>query len=662
MIITDKTNPVLKSGIGKESHFNIKDENVAHIFSILRNQLYSDKIGAIIREYVTNAIDAHIEANVDRPISVTVPTVFSNEFIVRDYGKGLSPQEIVEIFASYGASTKRQSNSFTGMLGIGSKSAFAYTKSFTVKSRYNGTETIYTAFIDESNIGTIAPIHSQPTEETGLSIHVTIQRDDFKQLHSSVEEFFKYIDYRPEFLGSATFIPKPKYIIEGSYWKFIENQRNYWRREQDVYFVMGNVTYSTTVKILSTQLQIDLDWLERVNESILIVDVPIGKIKPSASRESLEFNEITKKYLFSTLYDLKLELGKIIRERFEKSTTDYEKHCTAYDLVNKFGALVPSPIKNWTLSFDGYFVGSKEEPFKIKEISKSFCYLLDKSSVSAMPNTEFIIHDATQKITHIQPRVLEYFESLPSNIKSLVVLKFNTPEQKDKFKNHPSFKDADFVDAGTLSFKNVAKTVLKSEDAKIYEFRKNHSLNIESWKATHDTMPSDALYIEISSFKPKHYKENICINNAISFLRSAFGIKVPIIFGVKTADLNKTVQPTWIELKDYFNQQINDWKKNNPELVRDYEFFKDSNAFQKELIGDFEPWNHLKPNLESHYRNSGNYSEAEMALKSFGIEIFKYNPPKEFEELYARYPYMKSFQCTMSYSDKMRLVKYLDMS
>ena len=661
MIITDKTNPVLKSGIGKESHFNIKDENVAHIFSILRNQLYSDKIGAIIREYVTNAIDAHIEANVDRPISVTIPTVFSNEFIVRDYGKGLSPQEIVEIFASYGASTKRQSNSFTGMLGIGSKSAFAYTKSFTVKSRYDGTETIYTAFIDESNIGTIAPIHSQPTDETGLSIHVTIQRDDFKQLHSSVEEFFKYIDYRPEFLGSATFIPKPKYIIEGSYWKFIENQRNYWRREQDVYFVMGNVTYSTTVKILSTQLQIDLDWLERVNESILIVDVPIGKIKPSASRESLEFNEITKKYLFSTLYDLKLELGKIIRERFEKSTTDYEKHCTAYDLVNKFGALVPSPIKNWVLSFDGYFVCT-EEPFKIKEISKSFCYLLDKSSVSAMPNTEFIIHDATQKITHIQPRVLEYFESLPSNIKSLVVLKFNTPEQKDKFKNHPSFKDADFVDAGTLSFKNVAKTVLKSEDAKIYEFRKNHSLNIESWKATHDTMPSDALYIEISSFKPKRYKENICINNAISFLRGAFGIKVPAIFGVKTADLNKTVQPTWIELKEYLLQEVNEWKKNNPEKVRDYEYFKDSNAFQKELIGDFEPWNHLAPNLTSFHRHQNEYFLAEVALMAFNIPMFKYNPPKEFEALYERYPYMKSFQCTMSYPDKIRLVKFLDMS
>ena len=78
MIIAEKNPPVIKSGIGTESHFNIKDENVAHIFSILRNQLYSDKIGAIIREYITNAIDAHVEANVDRPITVTLPSIFSH--------------------------------------------------------------------------------------------------------------------------------------------------------------------------------------------------------------------------------------------------------------------------------------------------------------------------------------------------------------------------------------------------------------------------------------------------------------------------------------------------------------------------------------------------------------------------------------------------------
>ena len=184
MIIAEKNPPVIKSGIGTESHFNIKDENVAHIFSILRNQLYSDKIGAIIREYITNAIDAHVEANVDRPISVTLPSIFSHEFVVRDYGKGLSPEDMVKIFASYGASTKRESNSFTGMLGIGSKSAFSYTNSFTIISRYEGTETIYTAYIDESNIGTIATIYSKPTNESGLSIHISTQNNDFEQIIS----------------------------------------------------------------------------------------------------------------------------------------------------------------------------------------------------------------------------------------------------------------------------------------------------------------------------------------------------------------------------------------------------------------------------------------------------------------------------------------------
>jgi hypothetical protein len=152
------------------------------------------------------------------------------------------------------------------------------------------------------------------------------------------------------------------------------------------------------------------------------------------------------------------------------------------------------------------------------------------------------------------------------------------------------------------------------------------------------------------------------INGAINTLRASFGIKVPTIYGIKTADLEKTVQPTWIELKDYLLQQINEWKKNNPEQVRDYEYFKDSNAFQKELIGDFEPWNHLAPNLESYHRHQANYWEVGMALMHFNIEIFKYNPPKEFEALYERYPFTKAFQCSMSYSDKMRLVKFLDMS
>ena len=102
MIVEENKGKVEKQGIQKDAYFNIKQENVAHIFSILRNQLYSDKIMAVIREYSTNAIDAHVENNVEQPFEITLPTPFKPEFIIRDFGKGLSQEDVVEIFASYG--------------------------------------------------------------------------------------------------------------------------------------------------------------------------------------------------------------------------------------------------------------------------------------------------------------------------------------------------------------------------------------------------------------------------------------------------------------------------------------------------------------------------------------------------------------------------------
>lgn len=662
MIIADKKAKVLRDGVQQEAHFNIKNENVAHIFSILRNQLYSDKIGAIIREYITNAIDAHVEANVNRPISITVPSVFSNEFIVRDYGKGLSPEDIVEIFASYGASTKRQSNSFTGMLGIGSKSAFAYTNTFTIISRHNGVETLYQAFIDETNVGSIATISSKPTLESGLSIHISIKSDNFNQFQKSIIDFFQYIDYRPEFLGVAIQIPEHKIILQGSNWKFLDTRRTSWRNEKNIYFVMGNVTYQSESTVLENQLQIRLNWLNRLHHCSIVVDVPIGSVKPSASREALEFNETTKDYLRKVLYDLRLDLTKMIREKFEACKTKYDRHCIAYDLNNNFGDLVPQEINRWCFAINADFeVKDDNDSIKIKSITRNFPYLIDTNGVSLQHDTVFVVHHAGQKITHIQPRVTEYFEANP-RINQVVVLKFNNPEHMDRIIKHPSLDGAEFVNAETLPYTHLGKTVLKSEEAKVYQFQRNKNLNIESWKATHDTLPSDALYVEISNFKPKHYKENININNAIHTLRGTCGIHVPIIFGVKTADLKKIVQPTWIELKDYITQEFNAWKKNNPDEVRDYEFFKEANAFQKELIGDFKPWKHLRPNLSSYHRRCISFFEVEVALRHFDIDAFKYNPPKEFEELYKRYPYMRAFICSMSYTDKIRLIQYLDMS
>ena len=62
MIIAEKPTTVKSSGIKDSVSFGIKSDGLHHILNILRNQLYSDKILAIVREVSTNAFDANVDA------------------------------------------------------------------------------------------------------------------------------------------------------------------------------------------------------------------------------------------------------------------------------------------------------------------------------------------------------------------------------------------------------------------------------------------------------------------------------------------------------------------------------------------------------------------------------------------------------------------------
>src|SRR4029077_7352887 len=108
--------------------FGISAADSAHIMTILRDTLYSDKILAIMREYGANAWDANREAGRGQePIEVTIPARGAPTLVIRDHGPGLSRDDIKKVYTQYGASTKRDSDLAVGMLGIGSKSGFAYT-------------------------------------------------------------------------------------------------------------------------------------------------------------------------------------------------------------------------------------------------------------------------------------------------------------------------------------------------------------------------------------------------------------------------------------------------------------------------------------------------------------------------------------------------------
>lgn len=116
------------------------------MFDNLISNLYSDKVASVLREIVSNAIDAHaMSKRFDRAIDVFLPTHFSPTFSVRDYGEGMTDAFIKDLYSIVGHSEKRRTNLATGMFGLGSKSPFAITDTFTVTVFQNGQKRVYNA-------------------------------------------------------------------------------------------------------------------------------------------------------------------------------------------------------------------------------------------------------------------------------------------------------------------------------------------------------------------------------------------------------------------------------------------------------------------------------------------------------------------------------------
>ena len=161
--------------------FGIKSD--AAFFDILSNSLYSEPELAVIRETITNALDANKEANSKEPIEVTVD-LLKKLFIVKDYGTGIPHERIHEIYCTYGSSTKRDTT-LTGGFGLGCKSPFALVNSFSISNCHNGLCKTY-ILAKEDGIPKIIKIEGE-TEDDCTGLTVTIP------LPSASDHFYKTV-------------------------------------------------------------------------------------------------------------------------------------------------------------------------------------------------------------------------------------------------------------------------------------------------------------------------------------------------------------------------------------------------------------------------------------------------------------------------------------
>ena len=122
---------VLVGQSSETENFGVSNDPM--LMSMLSTGFYGNPLRTMIQEIMFNAWDAHRMGNcLDRPIDVYINE--GTGLIVRDYGPGIPDSEIHAVYCIYGASTKRDDKRQTGGFGLGSKSPFSYSESFTVTS------------------------------------------------------------------------------------------------------------------------------------------------------------------------------------------------------------------------------------------------------------------------------------------------------------------------------------------------------------------------------------------------------------------------------------------------------------------------------------------------------------------------------------------------
>lgn len=264
MKLSTTATPVTRIGMGSESNFAIK--RTAKAFKVLSSSLYKDKVGAIVRELSTNAYDAHLMVGRgDRPFEIHLPKDLAAFFSIRDFGPGISHEGMIELYTTYFESDKTDTNLLIGGFGLGSKSPFSYTKSFTVVSHFEGMKRTYDCFIDDAGMPAIACRHSEETtEESGLEVIVPVHRvTDFKEFASRAKSNYTFYPVKPvvtshegfEFREQRTpLVEGPDFTITAA------NERHGWNESSDnAQIVMGVVAYPISITGLMGQALDDID-------------------------------------------------------------------------------------------------------------------------------------------------------------------------------------------------------------------------------------------------------------------------------------------------------------------------------------------------------------------------------------------------------------------
>lgn len=297
---------VESSGGLREKRFGM---NVgAKAFRTVIKNLYSKVETSSCRELGSNAFDSHIKAGKpDVPFDVHLPTKIDPTFSVRDYGVGLSIEDVENVYTVMFASTKDQSNDEVGKFGLGAKIPFAYCDTFGLTCWKDGRKTVWSMIIAEDGEPVATLLVDEASDEpSGVEVSFPVDPKDWEAFENGAARAFAAFPVTPNISNTRVQqaivqFKEAKRIVKCGEVYSKEAFRAVFPRSDDHLWVrQGCVVYPIRQESMSSEMSLLYSILQKQNK-MMIVNVPIGDVEITPNREEVIYDSRTVENLAKAL-------------------------------------------------------------------------------------------------------------------------------------------------------------------------------------------------------------------------------------------------------------------------------------------------------------------------------------------------------------------------
>jgi len=466
MLLTATNNKLDSNFIPAQSlDFGIDENSFEVIIDILRNKLYEFKIRTLVQEYMCNARDAHREINQTKPIEVTAPTVFEPTFTVKDYGPGLSPERVKEVFVKYCASTKRGSNNETGGYGIGSKSAWAYTSAFVIITRYLNQKYTYYAHLGDTNIGQLDLVSCEYTNEpNGTEVQIAVANSDIKEFTMAItracilwdkQEQPKLNNINVEKVTGFTvhnlLLTASKSSLFAIVNPTIVNDNSYYGRQgridAPIVLVIDGIIYPITSELEDKIPEVHTLRNYFKKERQLFIKIPTGLIVLGPGREKIDDSTNNRNVITKIATNTMAFITSYCTEQINKCATLREAVLTCNSLFTEF-VMPPVTFKGFTFSQEAIILPKDSHVFvteySIEVTNSGTRNLVKNSGVRLSP--QIIAHAFTtedESAIKMNSRIRNYFNSTEAD--SVYILDGNYAQTFAEAFEIPSLQTIEYI-------------------------------------------------------------------------------------------------------------------------------------------------------------------------------------------------------------------------